>query len=92
MSEQLARNLINRTNDMEALPSTFNVAGAYFDLVKRLCNNYIKQKSRIAELEAEVERLKAQDEMTYPEALKALNEMADFIKQQSATDFEEGEG
>lgn len=62
------------------------------DIINKQNIRIRKQDARIAELEAEVASLKPQDEMTYPEALKALQEMADFIKQQSATDFEEGEG
>ena len=59
------------------------------DDLEELTEEVIRNRSMVA--------LGPQDEMTYPEALKALQEMADFIKQeevkqQSATDFEEGEG
>jgi hypothetical protein len=46
MSRQLARNLIERTENMEAVPRTYHVAGAYFDLVKDLCKQHIELKDK----------------------------------------------
>lgn len=61
-----------------------------------------KQKSRIAELEAEVERLRKTKEIfdRFPSgpSVQKMQEAINYItgqwkiKQQSATDFEEGEG
>lgn len=89
-----------------------NTIGPY-DRIDRL-NGIIKdQKSRIAELEAEVERLKAKERPCCFEIIKvtctickteksitifdkdvscSVCKRNNLIKQQSATDFEEGEG